>query len=381
MKKHILAAAVAAAVAVPAMAQVTVSGVLDIGAYNTSEFTAGPAAAAAGNSTETSRTGQENGWSTSIIRFSASEDLGGGLKAGATISSFLTNANTMGGRERFLTLSGDFGSVNAGRFVPSINGYGAYAYTGTNNTAGTSDTGNFDFIAGTLGSTPTRAAAAGAAVTAGANAVGTYEIQDNIIEYTSPNMNGFNVQLGVVRSTSDADGTNHLFETKIKQDTVRLNYSAGPLNASLAHGTRNVETEGAAGAATQSEGNLTWFGVNYNFGPAVLSFAHRKREDSTGAQGANMAAVSDLTVNNIGVRIPLGALTLAFSAYNGTDDRTVAQNDERDISGNQISATYALSKRTSVYAAIGSNENKIKTGANVDDVEFKGTSFGVVHSF
>ncbi len=94
-----------------------------------------------------------------------------------------------------------------------------------------------------------------------------------------------------------------------------------------------------------------------------------------------MAVASDLTVNSIGVRVPLGVLTIDFSAYTGTNDGAAALNDERDLSGNQVFATYALSKRTTAYFATGKNENKIKTSANADDVDFKQTSIGIVHTF
>jgi predicted porin len=380
MKKHLIAAAVLAAVSAPSMAQqVTISGLLDVGLYSVSDFTAGPTAAVNGNQTKTSRTAQLSGWSSSILRFNATEDLGGGLKAGATISSFMDN--TIGQREKFITLSGDFGSVNLGRFVPSINGYGAYAFTGTNNTAGTSDTTGFDFIAGSLSGTPTRAVTTGLFTAGATGAGGTFEIQDNIIEYTTPTMNGFNLALGLVKNTSDADGTASLNKTTQEQQTIRLNFVQGPLSASVAHGKRNVQTEAATTLATESDGTLTWFGASYNFGPALVTFAHGSREDSTGITPAAVARTADVSVNNIGIRIPLGALTIGFSAYTGSDERTTAANDERDLSGHQVHASYALSKRTTAYLASGQNRNKAQTGANANDAKLTGTNMGIVHTF
>ena len=75
MKKHLIAAAVAAAVAVPAVAQVTVYGLFDA-AYTDIKTTT-----AAAVTTKTNDYVDSGRMSGSRLCFRGAEDLGGGLKA------------------------------------------------------------------------------------------------------------------------------------------------------------------------------------------------------------------------------------------------------------------------------------------------------------
>jgi predicted porin len=128
MKKHLIAAAVAAAVAVPAMAQnVTLGGLIDVGARSVS-----PTGAASGVAMSHSAV------STSNINITGSEDLGGGLRASFNLNSALTpSTGALGGadataptanlstapvalsnifsREASVSLSGGFGALTLGR--------------------------------------------------------------------------------------------------------------------------------------------------------------------------------------------------------------------------------------------------------------------------
>ena len=120
MKKHLIAAAVAAAVAAPAFAQTSVSffGRLDVGyANNTSD--GGTAA------TKVKNSGIHSGaLTTSRFGFNVSEDLGGGLKAIATMETELnptaTTFSSLNNRQTFVGLTGGFGGVRLGRqYTPS----------------------------------------------------------------------------------------------------------------------------------------------------------------------------------------------------------------------------------------------------------------------
>jgi hypothetical protein len=112
MKKHLIAAAVAGAFAVPAMAQVTVSGTYGV-AYGKGLASAQGLRVSDGH-----------------ITFSAAEDLGGGMKAGASLELRLrgrvqdtvpavgeTGAIQdigVGGRNASVSLSGPFGTIDGG---------------------------------------------------------------------------------------------------------------------------------------------------------------------------------------------------------------------------------------------------------------------------
>jgi len=403
MKKHILVAAVATAVAVPAMAQqVTVSGLIDVAPQTQVKASVGA------NTQKTSGTTATSGWSTSNIAFGVSEDLGGGLKASAVISSFfesgstspsnaaggaLTAYNTIGGRDRFIRLEGGFGAVQLGRFTPTINGLCTYACAGgTNNNAGTIDSTGSDLVQGTLGGRSTLSAEAAkslrahnafSAGDANAPAAGPVnaahmEHQSGVIEYTSPTFSGFNGVLTYIQGKADdsrAAGTD-----KIDQNGVRLNYTAGPLSASFATGTRKAELE----ADNQTKSKADWLGASYNLGVAQLFFSHAKRKDTFTdlAPAAAGATLSNIKVNTFGVAVPLGVVTLNASMYEGEDSQEAGSADDRELKGNQISARYTMSKRTFLYAVTGVNKDSRKdsTQAN-DDFKRTQTQFGVVHSF
>jgi len=201
MKKHLIAAAVAGALAVPAMAQVTVSGVLDVQAYNsrdTERVAAGAARTArtsvddvGSNGASTDNANALDGWSTSQLVFTASEDLGGGLKATAVWVQRMSNT-TFGERDRSIQLDGGFGSVRIGRFNPSItSGYSSISALGTTGNAGS----NYNFV--------TNGGADEFSASGAIYASGNFERQDNLIQYTSPNMSGVVATVGSATSSTD----------------------------------------------------------------------------------------------------------------------------------------------------------------------------------
>ncbi len=383
MKKHILAAAVATAVAVPALAQnVSISGLIDINPYSSSRATE----SAAGSATS-DRAGTQGGaaragaWSTSNLAFSGTEDLGGGLRASFFLNQELRQtAGTVNARDLWLAVSGPMGEIKIGRQPTAIEaGWGAIASSGTTNTAGTSDSGGYDLIAGTLGATQTRAQQFD---TAGTTAGGSLARQSGVIRYTSPAFSGVTVSLDYVDNSTD-DST-AVGESKNKQFGGNATYVSGPLTLVVGYAKRDVtgaivatgETT-AGDTATTGKATLSYYGGSYDFGVATLRYAYGMREDNT---QANPSVVqSDLTVHNVGITIPVGAVTLTGNIYDGNDDRTIAAADERKLSGYQLGARYALSKRTTAYAVTGNNRNE-GTGAD-NTAKVKTSAVGLIHSF
>jgi len=103
MKKTIVAAAIAAVVSAPAMADVKISGQIN------QEFKNGAGDLASGNNTD--------------IVISGSEDLGNGMKASFKIHRYYDDVAAQNGAadrsaDQSIGLSGDFGSVTVGRFEP-----------------------------------------------------------------------------------------------------------------------------------------------------------------------------------------------------------------------------------------------------------------------
>jgi predicted porin len=84
-------------------------------------------------------------------------------------------------------------------------------------------------------------------------------------------------------------------------------------------------------------------------------------------------------VHTIGAKIPLGAVTLSISAYNGDDTRSTSGSDDVDLKGHQIGVKYDLSKRTYAYGVLG--VNKASATAAADNTKREQTNFGLVHTF
>jgi hypothetical protein len=147
-------------------------------------------------------------------------------------------------------------------------------------------------------------------------------IQDRIT-YTSPAISGIRfsatMQEGATGAGKSATNDSMIYE---------LDYAAGPLTANIGMLTadKNVHT---------TTDGFTRFKVGYNFGVAAVSYGQINAKDSAGVKDSNTA----LTVS-----VPLGAVSLSY-AYATSKDGAAAKLD-----GAIYTATYALSKRTSLTA-------------------------------
>jgi predicted porin len=266
MKKHLLAIAVASAVAVPAMAQVSISGRIDtsVGRYEDS----------AGKSTTKI---DSDFVTTNQIIISGSEDLGGGLKASFSIvSPFASDANStfnFGGRGATLSLSGGFGTIDLGRSPGNL----------SNSMMASSVVGNI----GNLGTVRAR--------------------PDNSINYSSPNMGGFTVR--VLHSLGGETDPNTGEQTEIS-----LQYSAGPLLVRLARNDYDLVGSFGNGDETQAQ-------LDYNLGFAKLNARYRKQSSDT-------SAAQSLKRYGVGVSVPLGSGLTGVADYQDWDNNTTVNSDK-----------------------------------------------------
>jgi len=354
MKKHLIAAAVAAAVAVPAAAQVTVSGRIDtsIGAAKNN------------SANSTSRVNSSVLTSNQLV-LSGSEDLGGGLKAGFTISTGFSSdvkndasendasssgrsfgTLSLGDRGAEVTLSGGFGSLAIGRTTG----------TALNTIHAGGRTGNLGNLA-TLNARP-----------------------DNMVSYTTPTINGFagRVVYSVGDEPSDNTSTKasmseYSLAGKVGIATVRAAYAAYDKTNAL--GARpasknNFGTAVSARAASAEDPKIeeVGFSVDANAGFAVLNarYIARDHTDRTNNSG------KDFKAYGVGATFPLGGGLSVSIDYAATDSKT--QNDDLDTT----SATLVkdLSKRTNVYAAFATTNDG--DASKKDERLF---AVGVRHSF
>jgi len=381
MKKHLIAVAVAAAVATPAMAQVTVSGIIDSGYLSRKDQV---------NLIDIKRneTGNANGASTSQLNFAATEDLGGGLRASAFHNVGL-NSNTGGetARDTWVALAGGFGEFRTGRFTPAgeTNAASYSVGSSTVNAAGT-----IDFMFGHAAVSVTATGAAGPRVAYTDIGRGLGVANGGLFQYTSPRIaGGLTVTVGFADTKIDNTTTAMVGETQTQQKDLAINYSAGPFSMGLAIVDRRDNVEAAAGvanatgtvgsnpvAASQTDRDLTSFGVSYNLGGVTLRAGHIVREDKVTNANVN---IIDATTTSIGLTIPMGANVFSVNVYDGDDGGDGAAANIRDLKGFQLLAVHNLSKRTNLYAVYGKNEYIGPTVATTSDrTDF---AFGIRHSF
>jgi len=387
MKKHLIAAAVAAAVAVPAAAQVTVYGIID-----TSYMSSKTVSSAATPVTAKQNTfGADGALSGSRLGFRGSEDLGGGMKANMQIEMGLETTNdgmtaNASNRLSFVGLSGGFGEVRLGRFPTLnklINDSTVMGGASFNGTAGGANSGW------------------GWAAQANGGGVSNERI-NNAFHYITPTFSGFNLALQLVDDVNDAT-TADAAKTRVEGAFVGLNYTSGPLTVRAAN--KNVKSETAAVAAAALNPNTTLrldpvFGLIGQFAIAnnagVLAVEETKVKQQSllasyrfGAVGVvytyNNTKTSPLTAANelkrsdstLGLSVPVGSVTFLGQYSQGTQKAVGTQDDK--LKGLQVAAVYNLSKRSNVYAAYGDGENKDgATGRKASDDIF---AVGLRHSF
>jgi len=221
------------------------------------------------------------------------------------------------------------------------------------------------------------------------------------LQYTSPAFSGFTANLAVANNSGDSDAAAATGKTSTAQTSVHIGYAAGPLSAGFGMNTLKSNVEAAAqvnaialgstggptlgtNAVEQSsaESDLQWIGASYNLGFATLGFANIQREGKSAKADGVLSTSTDISVNAFGATVPLGAITLRASTYTGKDKRAAGDADNMKLSGNQISAVYALSKRTSLVAGTGTNQYKRDGAASTAATrKVTATTLAVNHTF
>ena len=386
MKKHLIAAAVAGAVAVPAMAQVTVFGVADIG-YRTAEWTdGGVKRAEASGIADGAMAGNRFG-------FRGEEDLGGGLKASfhiehgiSLVSSGLTDqrqGNSSLPVSAILPDTGRTTGVNRQSWVGLSGGFGAvrlgYQYT---NLYEVSTLSGFN-----LGSEGTNGADTAHTMT-GVLHGGT---RANGITYMTPVMSGLQVAVqyggagdqfkysttGTTTATTGVDsyGVKTVSSTAAGYDVartgVRVKYQAGPLHVQLAQTNISTKTSAAGSTTfgTAVKTSLMQLGASYDLGIATVA--------GTYATGKPIDGTNENTGMQIGVRVPVGGINLIATTGTYEVETTATKVKTADVSQTQIGAQYVLSKRTTAYVYSGQTKDKATGGVDKKSA----TIVGVLHTF
>ncbi|MDP2417747.1 MAG: porin [Hydrogenophaga sp.] len=293
MKKTLIALAVlAVSGAAFAQSSVTLYGVADIAV---GELKQADKFGALANS------GMNNG--TSRIGFRGTEDLGGGLKAsfnfeqGVSLADGGTDRTAAGvnlpiyQRAAFMSISGDFGEVAAGRrLTPAFFAKAAYELTGT---------ANYSALGKQFGYSS-------AGVGAGAR-------RDGLVTYTTPNFGGVTATVGTVFEGNNAS----------KPMEFNVIYRGGPMVVAFQMDSASNTAPGAKRGSS--------IGGSYNFGVAKVAASY---QDPAGPKKGF----------TLGASAPVGPVTL-------TADIARATNDAGKNTDLLLEVKYALSKRTFAYGA------------------------------
>ena len=431
MKKSLIALAALAATSAFAQSSVTLYGRAEAGvdlAYRNANTTVtvttpvvGGVVGTAVSSNVTSSTskpgfrvsdGANQGLGSSRFGMRGTEDLGGGLKANFVLEAGINiddgSSGNGGGnlfsRAAWVGLSGGFGEVRIGRqllgsFGVHANGLVLGAASGLYETGATLAQGGVRF--------------------------------SNAIQYRSPDFGGIS---GTVSLSAPETNTNISTVVSPTQTTtsssagktgvdLSVAYANGPIYVGFGLNKQNITTNsnnglaGPANVLTATAGPRTDYSISasYNFGVAQPFFSYVNRKDTSSSSiitGGTVTAIGGTSllgsgVNTkgtqyaLGVKVPLGAATLvtSFGSHKTTgsaNDLTNTTNStvNRKVRAFQIGGLYSLSKRTTLMANYGFNNQKDTTtgtlltgvgaGSNAvstSETKVRGLNFGVQHLF
>jgi predicted porin len=344
-----------------AMADATISGFFD-SAYTSNKSTS------AANATTSTTTLAPSGSGQNQITFGASEDVGSGMKAFANLRIVPSPnaAGAIGADASEIGLSGGFGTFQIGKDYSIdhavIAQVDASGYTG--GSKGVVNIGN----GGASGNAvvyvlPQLAPGLGIVVAKGL-ANGASGDGDTTAYRLSYSTGGLMVQYAGFSTNNIAAGTVNI---------AAITRAAGVAGAAAVAGTgwtTNFATGGVTttqeATAANSKSGGTALGITYDLGMAKLSYG-----TFTAKSGGDADQKAKATI--MGVSMPFGATTVGITSSSAQRTNAVATTVK--ASGYRAKVSYALSKRTTAYAAFGTEKVEATTLAD------KQTAFGLTHSF
>jgi predicted porin len=407
MKKSLFAIAAVTAFAGAAQAQssVTVYGIMDVGYAATKTETKATAAAATTTGTARNTGNGDGALSTSRIGFKGVEDLGKGQKAEFVLEYDLANVGVGGAGTDSAVANTATNTTSTGT------GFAArYAYVGLSDAnlggvrLGRQEQAVFTVLA-SMGLAGAGNNMPGSIYSSGANtAVNTYAVRpvtvflNQAVTYMSPTIAG--VQVTAQYSANAYEANAAAANAGARESGANITYT-GVKNLQVGYGIAQQDTEIAAvalvagvdatgvtgsPAVAKSSGKTTQqaLAANYNFG-VVQPFANWTsiKTLASGVVTRNQTAIE------IGIRAPItptiGVWASGFSGKKDTSANdatlTATTTGRADISGYQVGATYALSKRTTTYAIYGTQGLKGRDAAVNTKLDSSGYAIGVRHTF
>lgn len=267
-------------------------------------------------------------FSTSHIGFRGTEDLGGGLRAGFTLETFLrldnggagrADVDTFWGRNANVNLSGGFGNVRLGRMGPPM----------------WVSTLQFNAFGDSFGFSPS--VRQYYSLPAGTPVVGDSG-WNNAIAYTTPALGGLSATVMVAAGEGAVN-------SRGKNLGANVTYRAGPLGVTAAW--QDVKSQGALGrpiSAFPGFVGQTAYQVGGTYDLKIVRLFAQYGRISTDA-------TLDVETTNLhlGASVPIGKGAL-LAAYGTSDVDVAGPTPERTSKIMTLGYDYPMSKRTNVYA-------------------------------
>lgn len=367
MKKTLIAVAALSAMAASAMAaNVTVSGVVDLG-FNFQNVKAGDT-----TRTFQMKSGQNSG---SRVMFKGAEDLGNNVEVGFQLESgFAADSGLLGGesnifqRESRLYVKTAFGTVHAGRFGALDAGTGSVSIFGGSDMAafgtGWSDVARTKPI------------------------LKISSRYDNSIAYQSPTFAG--VSLYVMHSLKESDQTKKLVAedkgnegrpSANRYNGVGVKYVNGAFNAAFVASQQNYAS--LDGGVNPENGLVYSLGAGYDFGVCKVmaegQYFDMGKDNVPMSASKPQSGVEKGWGTVLSVTAPVaGGKLYASAGYKDAEDTKVSDIKQK-VWNFGLGYTYNFSKRTMFYTAAGYEEVKDEPA----DSKTKTTTVitGLVHKF
>jgi predicted porin len=196
------------------------------------------------------------------------------------------------------------------------------------------------------------------------------------ISYVSPAMSGFTARVDLAQDKINADAantTNGGTSTSVKHQGLTANYVGGPLRVAVSTHTAKADISADATTAGQAVSELKVDAISaaYQLMPALsLQASYAETEYSTAG-----AMTSETKSYRLGASYNIGKWVLA-AQYGAGDVSTPLADAASGVTGvgtaadrsaYQLAAIYNLSKRTNLYVAYGTQEQKITAAAADSD--------------
>lgn len=375
MQKKIIALAVAAMASGAAFAQsnVTVYGVVDMGYVNASAQNSATGAQKFSGINSGNQFGSRLG-------FRGTEDLGNGLKALFTLEYGLAadvGAASWTGtaRQSFLGLTGNFGTVVAGRLQNP-----GYNFALKYDTFGAS----INSPVGQLSDN------AGLSISA-RDGLGRL---DNAVAYVSPTFSGLTLVAAYAFGEQIKNNNMAAVPAGVRGDNtspqavwaLAAEYAIGDLNVGVVYHDLN-DIGGTNSAQVAHDRSEYGVGASYDFKVAKLSAMYQRSKDDNIANAAN--ADDTIKLWQVGVGVPVGAKGLVEVGYGRLKNDRSAGRADQGAKVWALTYEHSLSKRTTAYAGynrLNNDSNTAYTNLNTGVLTSNGKNasqftVGMRHSF